>query len=184
MKKHRKVLFPNNNSYNGTSRSLRFLKCLISYLSFLFLWTSIILSVAIFVFEVDWDIYFVPLMFSICLYLLIFIVSSLVSFKLERNKYSIDNIFKVFFTDLINGIILPFIYLKGFMVFLLFSIAQIIPFVNKKISKPNIKNIKIAILYILSFLMEFITFNLITGIKLDDYLYLISKGIDRITDFF
>ena len=184
MKKHKKALFPNNYSYNGTSRSLRFLKCFIGYLSFLFLWTSIMLSVAIFVYEVDWDTYIIPLMFSICLYILIFIVSNLVAFKLEKNKYSIKNFFKVFFADLINGLGLPFIYIKGFLIFVLSSIVQIIPFVNKKIPKPNCKNIRIAILYIFSILIEFVVFNLITDIKIDDYLYPIAKSIDRITDLF
>ena len=184
MKKHRKSLFPNNNSYNGTSKSLRFLKCFIGYISFLFLWISIMLSVAIFVFESDWDTYIIPLVFSVCLYILTFIVSCLVAFKLEKRDPSMKNILKIFFIDLINGLRYPFIYLKGFIIFIIFSILQIIPFINNITYKHNTKNLGLAILYIISISLVFVAFNMIAGIKMDDYLYCFSKGIDWITNFY
>lgn len=158
--------------------AVKLLLYLIGFLSYLGLWTGIMLAVAMFVFHADRNQYFMLFLASVGLYVLAFAFGLFVEFAIRHTTLSKKNLIYVIFRNLKEDIIAPFMAIKE-MVSTLFSS------IRKRLSKKYAwKSNKVlfgsAIVYTAIIIIEFIVLSRIIDFHLSDWSKLVMSMISYV----
>ncbi len=179
--------FKNSISWDSISADDSFVTKLLLYfigfLSYVGFWTSIMLTLSIFVFQADRNVYLMPLFIFAGIYLIAFIIGIIIEFAVRHTKLSIRNLVFVVVRNLKEDIFAPLMMAKEFLSNLFSIIIYLIP--NKRMHSlnSNIKMLVFAIIYLVIFALEIIWFNRINSISANDWLRLIQNCYLKFHDF-
>lgn len=163
-----------DNIRSGDSSAMKFLLYLIGFLSYVGLWTGVMLAVAIFAFSADRNQYFTLFLSSAGLYVLAFILSLFIEFALRHTTFSIRNLCFVIFRNLKEDLLAPFLAFKEILSFLFSTIREKIS--KKYVWKSNKVILSSAIIYAVIFVIEVIVLSSIIGFRLSDWSKLITTA--------
>ena len=155
-----------DNIRSGDSSAMKLLLYLIGFLSYIGLWTGVMLAVGIFAFDADRNQYFTLFLGSVGLYALAFILGLFTEFVLRHTTFSVRNLSFVIFRNLKEDILAPFMAFKEILSFLFSTIREKIS--KKYVWKSNKVILSSAIIYAVIFVIEFIVLSIIIGFKLSD----------------
>lgn len=167
-----------DNIRSGDSAAEKFWLYLIGFLSYVGLWTSVMLAVAIFAFNADRNRYFTLFLYNVGLYVLAFILGIFSEFVLRHTRFSIRNLSFVILRNLKEDILAPFMAFKEVISFLLATLRQKIS--KKYVWKSNILILSSAIIYAVIFLIEFIVLSRIIRFSLSDWNRLITAAVSSV----
>lgn len=167
-----------DNIRSGDSSAMKFLLYLIGFLSYVGLWTGIMLAVAIFAFNADRNQYFTLFLSSVGVYVLAFILGLFIEFALRHTTFSIGNLCFVIFRNLKEDILAPFMAFKEISSILLSVIKRKIS--KNYVWKSNKVILSSAIIYAVIFVIEFILLSGIIGFRLSDWSRLITAAVSSV----
>lgn len=157
----------------GDSKALRYLRDLLSFLSFVGYETSLMLGIAMLVFKADKCIYFVPFLAFLGMFIFAWVLLILVHFGLRHAVFNGKNVFRLILDDIWIYFIGPFMSLKLLLGDLVSLIFHIIPFVRKKKLYIN----KMSFIYGIITFLEIVAFSRIIGFGLSDWISMFNSGI-------
>ena len=120
-----------DNICRGDSKATKCLLYLIGFLSYIGLWTAIMLAVSMFVFHADCNIYLIPFYAFLGLYIFMLVLSVLVEFGLRHTRCTGKNIVKTIIINIKEDIISPFFAIKELVCNLLAFASHKIPIKRK-----------------------------------------------------
>lgn len=171
-----------DNISAGDSTSTKLLLHFLGLLSFIGFWSSIMLAISMFVFGADKNVYLMPFLIFLGLYVLAFVMALIVEFGIRHTRFTARNLFVVIFRNLKEDLLTPLMAVKEILSNLLSLITRLIPIKRKFVWHSNVKIIIFAIVYILLFAVEIIAFNQINHFGAADWWNLVMTGYTKIRD--
>ena len=122
------------------------------------------LAISIIVFNADKSIYMPQLFIFALIYLIVFVISIIVEFGLRHYvSISVKNVFIVFFRNLKEDVLIPFLCIRHVLSYLFEIIGRLFPSKRKYYWRRN-KTVDILLwLYILIISVEIIAFCVLNG---------------------
>ena len=148
---------------------------ILGFLSYVGLWTAIMLGVSIFVFNADRKTYWIPFLGSLGLYLFASVLAIAVDFVIRHHTFSIKNLLFVIFRNLKEDLISPFLFIKELISNLLSFLTHLLPIKRKYEWHSNKFIIIMAIIYTLITILEILAFNKINGFTLETWANLFNS---------
>ena len=162
-----------DNISRGDSAVMKFLLHFIGFLSYIGLWTGVMLATAMFVFHVGVAKYSTLFLSSVGLYVFAFALDIVVEFRLRHLLFSTKNLLFVMFRNLKEDLLAPFMAIKEIISNLLSLITRILPW--KYVWYSNKGILSFAVMYLLIFVAEFVALSKIIGFGLGDWVQTITK---------
>lgn len=155
-----------DNISTGDSKSTKMLMYILGFLSYIGLWTAIMLGISILLLNADRAIYWIPFLGSIGLYLFAAVLAVVVDFSIRHHTFSIKNLLFVIFRNLKEDLLSPFLFLKELISNLLSFLTHLLPIKRKYEWHSNKFIIIMAIIYTLITALELVAFSRINGFTL------------------
>lgn len=154
----------------GDSMPTKIILHLLGFISFVGLWTAVMLGIGMFCFNADRNLYLLPFVCCIGACLFSYIVDVLVEHKL-RNHKRLSGL-TIFFRNLFEDLIAPLFAFKEFISFIFTVIANIF----RRAKKPiNGAIVFFTVLYLLIICAEVFELSKITGLSVSDWISLIAS---------
>lgn len=165
------------NIRTGDSKPTKFLLSILGFLSYIGFETTIMLAIAMFVFNADKNKGLTIFIASLGLYIFTFVLTLMVEFGIRHTAFNGRNLIIVIIRNIKEDIIAPFMYLKELFSNFLSSITRLIPIKKKYEWHSNKTIIVMSFVYTLITILEIIAFSKIVGWRLDTWRIFIVDGI-------
>ena len=140
------------------------------------------LAVSLYVFHADRNVYFLPFLIFLGIYLVAFTLTIILQFTIRHKKRSVGRIILEILYDLKEDLFAPFIAVKEILSSLLSFITHLIPIKRKYAWHSNPTIIAMAVVYIVLTAMELIVFNRINGFTAGDWWTMIQSGYTKVSE--
>ena len=165
------------NIRSGDSKSTEFLMRVLGFFSYIGFETTIMLAIAMFAFKADKSRCFLAFFVFLGLYIFVFILALIVEFCIRHTSFNGRNLRIVFFRNIKEDIIAPFMSVKELISNLLSSVSRLIPIKRKYKWYSNKTIVASAFVYVLITVLEIIVFSEIVGLGLNEWKGFIKEGI-------
>ena len=147
----------------GDSNSTKFLLHLLGFLSYVGLWTAVMLGMGMYIFNADRNRYLLPFLVFIGVYIVVFILSLLEEFGLRHTTFSSKNLLIVIFRNLKEDLTAPLFAVKELISNLLSFLTHKIPIKRKYVWHSNKQIVLLSLVYVLIAVLEIVALCLISG---------------------
>ncbi len=150
----------------GDSRTTKFLLHFLGFISYVGLWTAVMLGIGLLVFDADRSRYLVPFLVFLGMYIAVSILTLFVEFGLRHTTFSSKNLRIVIFRNLKEDLTAPLFAVKELISNLLSFITRKIPFKRKYVWHSNKQIVLLSLVYVLIAVLEIVALCVISGIDL------------------
>lgn len=169
-----------DNIDSGDSVAEKYLLHFLGFLSYIGFWTSLMLAISIFAFKADKNMYMLPLLYSLGIYIAAFIMSLIVEFGLRKTKLSFRKLLTAIIRNIKEDILAPLLFVKEILNTILSLLSKMLRLKKPFIWYNNVIIIIVALFYILIFIAEIVAFNRINGFSANDWLNLLKNGYNKV----
>lgn len=146
----------------GDSKATKLLLHLLGFLSYVSLWTTVMLGIGVFAFNADRGRYLLPFFMFLGGYIAVFVLSILVEFGIRHTTLSSKNLRIVIFRNLKEDLTAPFFAVKELVSNLLSFITHKIPIKRKYVWRSNKQIVLLSLVYVLIVVLEIIVLDKIS----------------------
>lgn len=162
---------------------MQFLLHTLGFLSYVSLWTIIMLGIAIWGFHVDVNKYFTILLVFIGIYIFALVLDVLIEFNYRSHiKFNIKNLIKIIFRNILEELMVPFQAIKEFISQSLSFITHKIPIKRKYRWHLNKGLFVYSIGHLFIFITEIVIFSVIIEYGINDWAKVISSIYESINN--
>ena len=169
-----------DNICSGDSAATKLLLHILGFMSYVGLWTSIMLGVSMIAFKADTKVYLFPFLICLGMYLVSFVATILVDFGLRHVPFSTKNLVGIILRNLREDLLSPIMFVKELLSNLLSFITHLLPFPKKYKWHSNKVIVAFAILYVLIAVAEVVAFCRINGFAARDFASFVNNLISRL----
>ncbi len=169
-----------DNIDSGASVVEKYLLHFLGLFSYIGFWTSLMLTVSIFAFKADKNIYLLPLLYSLGIYISAFIMSLIVEFGLRKTKLSFRKLITTIIRNIKEDILSPLLFVKEILNTILTLLSKVFRLKKPFVWYNNTIIVLVSLFYILIFIAKIVAFNRINGFSTNDWLTLLKNGYNKV----
>lgn len=148
----------------GDSKTTKFLLLLLGLISYVGLWTAIMLGIGMFALNADRSRYLSPFLVSLGVYIVVFILTLFVEFGLRHTTLTAKNLRIVIFRNLKEDLTAPLFAVKELISNLISFLTHKLPVKRKYTWHSNKQIVLMTLVYVLIAVLEVIALCLISGV--------------------